>query len=146
MHVYLHMLIDVDSNTCQASFIKHAGFFHSPDLWSGKAAPVRWQALAEAGSSDMEDTLGGSAPFEAWVRYGFASPPAAASGQAAAHPDADLEGPRSPTGPDTPTPGGGGGAPWDFAQAAAELAPAELVLLCARHQVSAGAAGQPSCV
>ena len=97
-----------------------------------------WQALAETGDSDMEDALGGAAPFEAWVRYGSASPAAAAS-QASAHPE---DGGGSPTGPVTPTPGGGGGAPWDIAQAATTLAPAELVLQCALQQVSAIPPGQ----
>ena len=100
------------------------------------------------GSSDLEDTLGGTAPFEAWVRHGSTGP-AAASGQAPARPAAEQDDPRSPPGPVTPTPGGGSGAGnalWDVEQAAAALAPAELVLLCARQQVSAGAAGQTSVV
>ena len=110
-----------------------------------KAARVRWQALAEVGSSDLEDTLGGVAPLEAWVRYGSAGHPAA-SDQAPAHPAADLDDPRSPPGPATPTASGGVEPLWDVEQAAATLAPAELVLLCARQQVSAAAAGQASYV
>ena len=125
----------------------HAGRRRACACWNPgltNAARARRQALAELGSSDLEDTLGGAAPLEAWVRYGSAGPPAA-SGQAATHPDDDLDGPMSPTGPVTPTAsGGGGGELWDVGQAAAALAPAELVLLCARQQVSAGAAGRAS--
>ena len=146
--MHLQRLMHVDNSTWQTwvSLAEHAGLFLfqfscvTNNRKNKTSALELWQVLAETGSSDLEDTLGGAVPFEAWVRYGSAGP-ATASSQASAHPGADPDGAGSPTGPATPAAGGGSGAPWDFAQAAATLAPAEMVLQCAR-QVSAAALGQ----